>query len=107
MEKLKTLPNPVAVLEGNDEFAPNEGKVLEAGVPNLKPPSEPNLKEGAAGVVAVGKLCVVAGAVSPGLMVSQQGHFTIAASLREKQPLHSQDPSLGLNNPAKDAVTGC
>jgi hypothetical protein len=34
MEKLKPLPNPVGVVDGNDVLAPNEGKEVEAAVPN-------------------------------------------------------------------------
>ncbi len=47
----------------------------------------------------------VAGAVVPGLRVSQARHLVTSAGLRMKHPPHSQDPSLGLNWSNSDFIS--
>ena len=41
------------------------------------------------------------GGAAPGFSVSQAGHLMVSAELRQKQPEHSHEPSLGLNRAAK------
>jgi len=41
------------------------------------------------------------GGAAPGFSVSQAGHLMVSAELRQKQPEHSHEPSLGLKRSPK------
>lgn len=89
-EKLKP-PKPVVVGAAEGVFA---------GELKLNPDwPTPNEKAGtAAGAFSAG----FGGATAPGLTVSHEGQTITSGALRRKQPLHSQDPSFGLNISARD-----